>query len=53
MKYLRLDLMKDAGVKIFDDWAVTFVRVVTKNSHASAGALKLKTGFAKFANLPN
>ena len=31
---------------------MTFVKVVTKNSQTAAGALKLKTGFAKFAHPP-
>ena len=51
-RYLRPDLLKDAGVERFDDWAATFGKVVTKNSQTSAGTLKLKTSFAKFANLP-
>ena len=51
-KYLRPDLLKDVGVERFYNRATTFGKVVIKNLQTSAGALKLKTGFAKFAHLP-
>ena len=52
MRYLRPDLLREAGVEKFDDWAATFGDVVTKNQQAADGTLKLRTSFAKFANLP-
>lgn len=51
-RYLRPDLLEQAGVSRFDDWAATFGNVVTKNQQAADGTLKLRTSFASFANLP-
>ena len=51
-RYLRPDLLLQAGVSRFDDWAATFGSVVTKNQQGADGTLKLRTCFAKFANLP-
>ena len=51
-RYLRPDLLKQAGVERFDDWAATFGNVVTKNQQTADGTLKMKTSFASFANLP-
>ena len=51
-RYLRPDLLKQSGVERFDDWASTFGSVVTKNQQTASGTLKMKTSFAKFANLP-
>lgn len=51
-RYLRPDLLQQAGVERFDDWAATFGSVVTKNQQAADGTLKLRTSFSKFANLP-
>ncbi len=51
-RYLRPDLLKQAGVDRFDDWAATFGNVVTKNSQSADGRLKMKTSFSSFANLP-
>ena len=50
--YLRPDLLKQAGIERFDDWAATFGNVVTKNQQTADGTLKMKTSFASFANLP-
>ena len=50
--YLRPDLLKAAGVDRFDDWAATFGKVVCAYKQSPSGQLKLKTSFAKFANLP-
>ena len=52
MNYLRPDLLKAAGVDRFDDWAATFGKVVCAYKQSPSGQLKLKTSFAKFANLP-
>ncbi len=51
-RYLRPDLLEQAGVARFDDWASTFGNVVTKNQQGADGTLKLRTSFASFANLP-
>ena len=51
-RYLRPDLLQQAGVERFDDWAATFGNVVTKNKQSADGTLKLRTCFANFANLP-
>lgn len=51
-RYLRPDLLKQAGVERFDDWAATFGNVVTQNKQGADGTLKLRTSFANFANLP-
>lgn len=51
-RYLRPDLLKQAGVERFDDWAATFGNVVTKNQQTADGTLKMKTSFASFMNLP-
>ena len=51
-RYLRPDLLKQAGVDRFDDWASTFGKVVTKNQQTADGGLKMKTSFSNFANLP-
>ena len=51
-RYLRPDLLKQAGIERFDDWAATFGNVVTKNQQTANGTLKMKTSFASFANLP-
>ena len=51
-RYLRPDLLERAGVSNFDEWAATFGRTITSYQQDAAGRLKLKTSFAKFANLP-
>ncbi len=52
LRYLRPDLLAAAGVERFDDWAATFGKVTTQHKQSATGELKLKTTFAKFANLP-
>ncbi len=52
LRYLRPDLLAAAGVERFDDWAATFGKVTTQYKQSATGELKLKTAFAKFANLP-
>jgi N12 class adenine-specific DNA methylase/predicted RNA methylase len=51
-RYLRPDLLKQAGIAHFDEWAATFGNVVTGYTETSYGKLKLTTRFSKFANLP-
>lgn len=52
LRYLRPDLLAAAGVERFDDWAATFGKVTTQYKQTATSELKLKTAFAKFANLP-
>ncbi|MBN9630976.1 MAG: DEAD/DEAH box helicase family protein [Actinobacteria bacterium] len=53
-RYLRPDLLRDAGVHNFDAWAATFGQTVTEMEMAPTGGgnFRLKTRFAKFQNVP-
>ena len=52
-RYLRPDLLKDAGVAMFDDWASTFGEVVTQLEMNPAGdRYRMKSRFSKFVNIP-
>jgi N12 class adenine-specific DNA methylase len=53
-RYLRPDLLHDAGVKHFDAWAATFAETVTQMEMAVTGGghYRLKTRFARFQNVP-
>ncbi|MGC5168719.1 helicase [Luteimicrobium sp. DT211] len=51
-RYLRPDLLADAGVKDFDAWAATFGQTVTEIEMGVAGGFKQKTRFARFQNVP-
>jgi len=53
-RYLRPDLLEDAGISVFDSWAATFGQVVTQVELAPEGGdnFRLKSRFAKFANTP-
>src|SRR5262249_41012804 len=53
-RYLRPDLLEDAGISAFDTWAATFGQVVTQVELAPEGGdnFRLKSRFAKFANTP-
>ncbi len=53
-RYLRPDLLQDAGVLEFDQWAATFGKTVTELETAPAGGgrYREKTRFASFQNLP-
>lgn len=51
-RYLRPDLLADAGVSEFDAWAATFGQTVTEIEMAPAGGYRLQTRFAKFQNVP-
>jgi N12 class adenine-specific DNA methylase/SAM-dependent methyltransferase len=52
-KYMRPDVLADAGVSDFDVWAATFGTVVTKVELAPEGgtAFRLKSRFAEFGNV--
>jgi N12 class adenine-specific DNA methylase len=53
-RFLRPDLLADAGVKHFDAWAATFGETVTQMEMAVTGGgnYRLKTRFARFQNVP-
>ncbi|MDR3090653.1 MAG: DEAD/DEAH box helicase family protein [Clostridiales bacterium] len=52
-KYLRPDLLEQAGLRIFDDWAATFGEVVTQMEMKPAGnGFRPKKRFARFVNIP-
>jgi len=53
-RYLRPDLLENAGIGAFDAWAATFGQTVTQMEMAPAGnsTFRMKTRFAKFSNVP-
>ncbi len=53
-RYLRPDLLEDAGISVFDSWAATFGEIVTQVELAPEGGdhFRLKARFARFANTP-
>jgi N12 class adenine-specific DNA methylase len=53
-RYLRPDLLHDAGISVFDSWAATFGQVVTQVELAPEGGdnFRIKSRFARFANIP-
>ncbi|SDT36628.1 Adenine-specific DNA methylase, N12 class [Jiangella sp. DSM 45060] len=51
-RFLRPDLLDEAGVGDFDSWAATFGQTVTEIEMAPAGGYRLQTRFAKFQNVP-
>jgi N12 class adenine-specific DNA methylase len=53
-RYLRPDLLRDAGVEHFDEWAATFGQTVTEIEMAPTGGsnYRINTRFARFANVP-
>jgi N12 class adenine-specific DNA methylase len=50
--YLRPDVLTDAGVDCFDQWAATFTQQVTEIEVAPTGGYRLKSRIAKFDNVP-
>jgi N12 class adenine-specific DNA methylase len=53
-RYLRPDLLQDAGIEVFDTWAATFGQVVAQVELAPEGgsSFRMKSRFARFANVP-
>jgi hypothetical protein len=53
-RYLRPDLLEDAGITVFDTWAATFGLVVTQVELAPEGgdSFRVKSRFARFRNVP-
>lgn len=52
LRYLRPDLLADAGVEPFDAWAATFGKQVETVEVGPGGNYRLKTRFASFQNVP-
>lgn len=52
MRYLRPDLLEDAGVDQFDAWAATFGQMVTEVEVSPAGKYSAKSRLARFQNVP-
>lgn len=52
-RYLRPDLLEDAGISNFDEWAATFGKTKTElEMSVDGGSWSLKTRFAGFRNVP-
>ena len=51
-RYLRPDLLEQAGISRFDEWAATFGNVTTQLEQTAYDTYKLKTRFSQFTNLP-
>lgn len=52
-RYLRPDLLQNAGLDNFDDWASAFGEVVSQLEMKVAGdGYRMKKRFAKFSNIP-
>jgi N12 class adenine-specific DNA methylase len=51
-KYLRPDLLEQAGITDFDSWAATFGTLVTELELTPEGGYRQKSRFARFDNLP-
>jgi N12 class adenine-specific DNA methylase len=52
-RYLRPDLLEDAGIEDFDQWAATFGEVVNGIEVAPDGSgFRMKARFARFINVP-
>lgn len=50
--YLRPDLLEEAGLDTFDQWAKTFTEITSNVEATASGALKVRQRPAKFQNLP-
>src|SRR5207302_8843507 len=52
-RYLRPDLLEEAGIEDFDQWAATFGETVSAIEVAPDGSgFRMKARFAKFTNVP-
>ncbi|GAB2467805.1 hypothetical protein GCM10027187_39960 [Streptosporangium sandarakinum] len=53
MRYLRPDLLEEAGIEDFDTWAATFGNVVTDvEMNPDGNGFRMKARFSKFQNVP-
>ena len=51
-RYLRPDLLADAGIEDFDAWVGTFAETTTDVEVAPEGGIRVKDRFARFRNIP-
>ena len=51
-RYLRPDLLADAGIEDFDAWVGTFAATTTDVEVAPEGGIRVKDRFARFRNIP-
>lgn len=51
-RYLRPDILTDAGIEVFDQWVATFGTQVTEMEIAPQGGYKLNTRLSSFQNVP-
>lgn len=52
-RYLRPDLLEQAGIRSFDQWAATFGTTETRLEVSATGVgMSMKTRFARFQNVP-
>ena len=51
-RYLRPDLLADAGIEDFDAWVGTFAETTTDVEVAPEGGIRVKDRFARFRNHP-
>ena len=51
-RYLQPEVLEEAGISGFDEWASTFGDTVTTPELSTTGEFKVKTRFARFVNLP-
>ncbi len=51
-RYLRPDVLRDAGVEDFDAWAATFGEQVTEMEMKAGGGWSEKTRLARYQNVP-
>ena len=51
-RYLQPEVLQEAGIGGFDEWASTFGDTVTVPELTTTGEFRVKTRFAQFVNLP-
>lgn len=52
-RYVAPDLLRNAGIKNFDDWAANYAEATTKHEYAVDGAtIRPKTSLSTFVNVP-
>ena len=51
-RYLQPEVLREAGIGGFDEWASTFGDTVTAPELSTTGEFKVKTRFTRFVNLP-
>lgn len=51
-RFLRPDLLREAGIDSFDQWAATFGETVEEPEISPTGKVRTNTRFSKFRNVP-